>query len=390
MASTNQQKLFHITIGTAPQGELKLHSDLRMVKAAILYGDRVKLCSTAYSILLPTIELKDKSLEEQFDYFERIIPNTDLSEDDRAIALENVRRDKESLQSEGSINKMFARLRIKREMGEKWDRLVRNNSPLGQELAAKEFKRAIKENLLEIHTFKTLEDAAITNKAIYTKDDALNLTREFIDIVGATVSDGSTYPLFDESIGVEVQKRLQQEAVSVPKTRIAQVKQIRLAADMLERLPLLDEAPIDEIIDIRRELHNPLIRFRTGIMEYADKIKNAAWDKDFSVEAEQLFRREIEPAILEIEDAVKANKSLAMMSVHKLKEHPLLSGGSILSLTLSSLGALPTLASLALALPSAVQAADAIYEAYKEHQQQQQSVEKNQLYFYYRAKKLLS
>ena len=56
---------FHISIGTGPSdtslGKVTLEHDLRLVKAALLYADRVTLYSPAASFLLALQNLKDPS-----------------------------------------------------------------------------------------------------------------------------------------------------------------------------------------------------------------------------------------------------------------------------------------------------------------------------------------
>ena len=89
---------------------------------------------------------------------------------------------------------------------------------------------------------------------------------------------------------------------------------------MLQRLPLFDDATVHEVIDIRRELERPLVRFRSAVMTYAESIKSASWDEDFSVEAELVFRQHIEPAVLEIEDSVRSSSSLLSMATRKVAD----------------------------------------------------------------------
>jgi hypothetical protein len=175
--------------------------------------------------------------------------------------------------------------------------------------------------------------------------------------------------------------------ISPTLTRIGQAKQTQLASDVLGKLPLFDEASMNEILDIRLDLDPYLIRFRSAIMKYADKITNASWDKEFWAEAEETFHREIEPAVLDIEDVVKSKRSLFELATRKVVDKPALTG-SIFSFIVSKLSALPTIASAAMAI--GVGTATAIYDAIKEAQNQARTVEQNQLYFYYRAGQLLT
>ena len=50
---------FHITVATAPiAGPMDLVHDLRLVKAALLYGDRVTLCSPMASLAMDLAGMK--------------------------------------------------------------------------------------------------------------------------------------------------------------------------------------------------------------------------------------------------------------------------------------------------------------------------------------------
>lgn len=380
----------HITIGTAPQKDLNLVTDIKLVKAALLYADRTKLCSPAYSILLPMLELGKRTPEEQLDFLERILPYSNLSAEQIEIALQNIKGEREQLRGGGfSINRLFARIRAKKRFEEKWE-LIRNKfEPLGQDVAVEEFGRAVEANLLEIQTFKTLEEADVKNKGFYTdlEGTTAKLVKEFVGVVGKTIADGSTYPLFDDSIRNEIRRRIEQGIIDPSELRINQAKQTRLATDLLKRLPVLDEVPIDELINIRNELERPLHRFRSGIIEYAEEIKSAAWGKDFQAEAEQLFIRRIGPAILEIEEAIETRSSFAGLVVKKASAATLASGG-VLSMILDKVALLPSYA--ALALGGALTTTAILHEAYKEWQKQEQEIEKNQLYFYYEVTERLS
>lgn len=121
-------------------------------------------------------------------------------------------------------------------------------------------------------------------------------------------------------------------------------------------------------------------------MKYSEKIRSASWDKDFRFEAEDLFRRDVEPAILDIEDAVKSNSYLATLTVRKLIEKPLILASGTIAFFVAQQWALPPITTVALG--ASVGITTALFDACKERQRQQQAVEQNQLFFYYRAAQL--
>ena len=66
---------------------------------------------------------------------------------------------------------------------------------------------------------------------------------------------------------------------------------------LLRRLPLFEDAPVDEILSIRRELDGSLIRFRDAVARFSDGMRAAGWDPEFVDDAEDVFVREVEPAV---------------------------------------------------------------------------------------------
>lgn len=150
---------------------------------------------------------------------------------------------------------------------------------------------------------------------------------------------------------------------------------------------MFDDASVDEIIDIRRELDKPLIRFRSAIITFSREIESVPWQQEFSQEAEQVFYEHVEPAVLEIEESYKSNSLIAKM-LRRFAESPLtLPSSSALGLLLSQATQLPDTVAQALSLSGG--ATVVALQAAKDWQERQKEIEKNQLYFYYRAGKLV-
>jgi hypothetical protein len=198
---------------------------------------------------------------------------------------------------------------------------------------------------------------------------------------------GRSPPCQESLLHLLCESAFDNSGVSPSDARLGQVKQSALATDVLRRLPLFEDASVSEILDIRRELQTPLIRFRRAIMDYAGKIKSASWDEDFSIEAEAVFRHDIEPSVLEIEDAIKTNPSLLSLATGKVAAKQAVFS-SVFTFLISQAMALPYLTAMAIA--AGVGSAVAFNEARQEWLKQQQAVEGNQLYFYYRANQFLA
>jgi hypothetical protein len=213
-----------------------------------------------------------------------------------------------------------------------------------------------------------------------------------------SVSSGNTYPLFDAQAGGLVSAGVREGEIRVSEAGLVRGRHSGLAADLLERLPLFEQATVDEILDIRRELAPPLIRFRKAITEFSATIKTAPWDEDFVSEAGTIFHRDVAPAVQEIEERVQSNRYLLLL----LKRIGAPSA-SMLAAAMSRIADLPEIIAQTISNPAAAQAVTpavasavaattgkAILDTRWEKYEQQRSIEQHQLYFYYRAKMRLS
>lgn len=320
--------MFHITIGTAGADPPTLEPDIHMVKAALLYADKVRLCSAHYSTWIFLLSMKDASLEDliaQTYEIEEMIPHMFSTPEEIATELLRNRLARHSLQSKNPTAKdLQLRNDLKKLNAQQYEEFRKQMPSLDVESAAKEFESPVNAGLLEIHRFRLMESENIGASQLGGTFNRTveRIADEFAGTIMQTVSDSSTYPLFDDGTGSIVRTGLDVGALSPTPTRISQAKQTQLAADLLSKLPLFDDASMNEILDIRREIDQYLVRFRSAIMKYADRIRSASWDGEFSEEAEQLFHREIEPSVLDIEDAVKSNRSLFELATRKIVEKP--------------------------------------------------------------------
>ncbi len=69
-----------------------------------------------------------------------------------------------------------------------------------------------------------------------------------------------------------------------------------------------------EVKDIRRELERPLVRFRGAVAGFSDEMRAPSWDPEFVGDVEAVLVREVEPAVLEIEEMVRENRFLAQLA----------------------------------------------------------------------------
>lgn len=181
--------------------------------------------------------------------------------------------------------------------------------------------------------------------------------------------------------------------IPVSEFGVSRGKQVGLAANLFHRLPLFPEATVKEVLDIRRELEAPLRKFRQSMIGFSDKIGDAAWDKNFTLDAENVFDREVAPTILELEEIAKTNTFLSALLSKAADRSTQLGGVVSGSVALSSLAVtmsnIPLAGVAALSIGPLLAAAGIGYSAYKEWKSRSGSAEQNSLFFYYRTSVLL-
>jgi hypothetical protein len=303
-----------------------------------------------------------------------------------------------------SSKEIILKRQVEQMLDSQWEEMRQVTNRLIQGSGIEELNSAIKNGFLELHSFKStntndmvanfmaesIESAIAASTGIKKRTTSQDdkIISEFVEQVFDSVSNGHTYPLFDEQTASLVQAGIKENKISVPEFGLDRGKQIGLVKHLFEYLPTFENATIDEILDIRKELDMPLTRFRRAIINFSQDIKSASWDKDFPPEADKIYYRDVAPALLEIDECVKSNKFLVTLLKTIAEKPAVLPTGSLFSIAISQLSSLPN--EIAASLGVGIASASLIYEAYDQWSKNKKAIEQNLLYFYYGTNKRLS
>lgn len=356
---------FHITVATTPNysHKLSIESEVMLLKTALLYADKVKFCSITTSTLTMLLGVSDLPIEELIDLYSTHNPD-----------IKNQFHNYKILKDRKKLNKR------QRVFIQQFERVIKQGREKLHELTVQqatdagleEIVKAFESGLLELQLFTNVGD---------------EVTNEYFEIVSEAILSGTTYPIFDELTSNVVNEAVSSNRILPDKIHIDRGKQVALSSQLLRRLPLFDKAKIDEILDIRKELNLPLVKFRSEIIKYSKEVKSEAWNKNFHLEAEQVFIESIKPAILEIEEKCQSNSFLRSF-LPDIVDKPIIPiGTSALSVLLANTGNLPEIVSTGLGLTAG--ASVATLRSYKEFSRKVQEIKQNNLYFYYKAGKIL-
>ena len=358
-------KVLHITVAVAPS-KLDLNSDLNMLKAALLYADEVKLCSFSSSALVWMQNLQNADIVGVMDSVVRFYYSVNNRATRAKVA--PLIRDYKSIRSR--------LLHARRQMGgSRGIRAVQESlraevESVVEELigeSAKGLNSALDSGIVELHFFNV---------------KSRKVAEEYFSTVADAVVSGATYPLLDEPTGDLISSAITEGLIVPLGASVDRAKQVGLPPNLFARLPFFDKASIDEVVDIRSELHSSLVRFRSAMVRFSREIESAPWSRDFSLDVERIYYEYVEPAILEMEEAYKSNSLLLALITKPNAPNMWITGLGLLLDTQSGGGSLPDLLGKVLIAGGV---AGSLVKVMKEWREQNEEVQKNQLYFYYKV-----
>lgn len=204
----------------------------------------------------------------------------------------------------------------------------------------------------------------------------------------------TSLPLFDEASNELMRTAVKSKIINLSESEKRKITHAGVSDNLLQRLPSFDVASVDEILDIRKELNHALVRFRSKVIAYSENIQVLPWDDDFEHECSTLYYQEIAPAVLEIDELTKENGFLKNLVGKVADDGKFLKSAGGLVIGVAAAGVIPSLAQ-AISTDTAMLAAGGawattkIAAAYKEYQEKKREIAKKDLYFYYKAGKLL-
>lgn len=217
-------------------------------------------------------------------------------------------------------------------------------------------------------------------------------TPEYFRLLAEAIK--TSYPIFDELSNNVMKAAVDAKVVNLSEFDKKKIQHAGISDNLLQQLPDFSLASIDEIVDIKKELASPLVRFRSKMLKFSDDIQTYPWDKDFEFECFQLYAREISPALLEIDELTKESRFLknlgrSILSDDKVRKSI---GGLVVSISAAGVFSAYTdvvSSATAITATSAAWAVEKIAVAYLAQQQMRQEIMKKDLYFYYQAGKSL-
>ena len=372
----------NITVALTPKGT-DISREMSYVKSALLYSDKVNLISPI-AYIINQVAYNDLSNEKKImSLFNTILPFIEKADE------KTYKEAKELMSQCGSIlgiskNRSIPyskRMAIIKRVKDSAIKSLDTVYDLVGRSDCMDLKRLIDNEQVNIAHFHHL------------MSDVDNCAIEYFQKL--TESIQTSNPLFDDNSYSLINAAVKAKLINFSESEKAKITHVGLVDNYLQRLPSFEEASIDELIDIKNELSKPLIRFRSKMMDYSEGIKLLPWDKDFENECNALFVKEIEPYLLEIEEATQDNSFKKNLGSKFLTQEGLWKSYNGLVIGIATTGVIYTLNEFALNNDSVMAGVGAgvvskFVEAVYEHEKNKKDIEKNELYFYYKTREILT
>lgn len=373
---------FDFTIALIPK-ELDLTQEMNYVKSALLYADQVTLISPmAYLFHQFTDEKNSLNEKNAIKLFYKILPLIKEKDPNTYNSFYPVLNELSKIVNGKQYNSLpyVKKIQIKSQLksySQDFSKLM--FSFIGNE-NADDLDSLIRHGQVKIESF---------NNSIADVDRCV---LEYYNKLKVALK--SSYPLFDEQSNDLMKAALESNIINVSPTDKRKITHAGLADNYIQRLPSFSEATIDELIDIKSELSQPLIRFRSKMLCYSDSLQSMPWDNDFEKECDLLYDKEVAPALLEIEECTKDNSFIKNLGKKFFTDEGFWKSTGGLVLGIAAGGAISSFNDVISTEQGMLAAGGAfvaskIAGAYNEYRKTKKDIQRKDLYFYYKAGKEL-
>lgn len=259
--------------------------------------------------------------------------------------------------------------------------------------SAKEIKRLVGQNIINIYDYN------------FVRFDVNELSGGYFANLLGIMKHGTSYPLFDEISSDVVGSVIDKKKLDLSNLDQEILRHAGVATNILMTLPTLDSASVDEILDFKKDLKNPLDNFRKAVYGFSERIKSLPWDDDFKYECLKLYYTEVFPSVEEINELSSETSVLKNFGRKVLEDEEVrkklgyIGVGLVTSITTGpnisfALGVIENLLRMgatiglsAAGVDAFLKTSDLMKQAYKESEEKKSEIKNNVMYYYYKASK---
>jgi hypothetical protein len=142
------------------------------------------------------------------------------------------------------------------------------------------------------------------NEQVAIGSDVDAMTDAFVDQIKRYLQDPSKLLLLDGIAASIARHMIEEGVVQPPKRVISNAGEAVLGTGFLERLPAFPGAPMDELLKLRRDLEELLVRYRRKVSDLRSELQTSPFDEHVNAEVDSIWRSDVAPEIAEIRQAM--------------------------------------------------------------------------------------
>lgn len=387
----------------AAAGELS--TAMNLVKPALLYADRVTILSPAAWMLRDLTSLAQT--EDPLDQIQMLFSLLDAAPnlagdlqipDELRVALPVLVRQPQLVRliaadAGEDVDEALDGIRAAvEEITEKWHAFTPALEQARETLGGTELAEAVERKLVSVEDLGTETSPELLATVVGTASadpggvrsgsfDAL--AADFLVKALDVMSDRKSLPLFDADASGLV--RAFDSQAGRQRAGGDRAREIGAVASLAGFLPYFTQMPVNEIVDLRRELSVPLIRFRAAMARMSRDVATHPLDTEFQADIESRWRSDIEPALLEIRETLAEHGLLRQVSSVATGDprRLMVESGAVIAAAMSPQNVLD--GAVAAVAAGAVPALDTVLRAYRESKRGRSTARASEFYLLHRV-----
>lgn len=125
----------------------------------------------------------------------------------------------------------------------------------------------------------------------------------------ALLTNHSVHPLFDTAMSAKVSALVESGRIRPSPLVVKHAGVAAAGTGLIQRLPVFPYAKLDDVLDARDQLREPLSSYRKGMAEYAKKLEASPFDNArLKAELDDLWRDEVEIHLGNLRDSLRVTK----------------------------------------------------------------------------------
>jgi len=281
----------HVTVAAvARTATVDLRHETQLVKAALLYADHVTLVSPKALLMAGLADFATGDRRARIDATAELIGMLDSGQN-AAQLYGQLRARRRRL----SPHERRMLIGLERTLDAGSDDIAAQIDKTLTDAGADELAQAMSAGLVDIHSLGQEQADADS----YMDDVIEQMATLLRDSVSASAQ---TFPLFDDGAGDLLRAMVNEGLVTDP--HAARAAEVGIAGRLIDGLEAFPDAEMDVILDVRTRLQAPLVRFRSALAQASTELASAAWDESFAREVDDIYRRKVAPALLEVQEAL--------------------------------------------------------------------------------------